>query len=163
MSQAREPEPSPERLVIRNATPADIDAVYAIAIAGKLESWTRDAYLCQTSAENTLFLVAEKGKICGFAVVGISRVAAEAEIQNIAVNPDCRRRGIASHLIAEIAERLAELRIEKLFLEVRASNFAAIRAYEKCGFEVIGRRPGFYSRPAEDALLMRKLLTSNGL
>jgi ribosomal-protein-alanine N-acetyltransferase len=165
MSKAREqPKSFSPDFLIRNATTADIDAVYEIAIAGRLESWSREAYLKYTARENSIFLVAElAGKICGFAVVGIFPSAKEAEIHNVAVAPDSRRQGIGSALLAEAERRLLENGIDNLFLEVRESNTAAISVYKNSGFEIIGRRPEFYKNPAEDAFVMRKSLQERKL
>lgn len=165
MSKAREQSKSlSSDFVIRNATAADIDAVYEIAIAGRLESWSRDAYLKYTARENSIFLVADlAGKICGFAVVGIFPAAKEAEIHNVAVAPGRRRQGIGSALLTEAERRLSENGIDHLFLEVRESNAAAISVYENSGFEIIGRRPRFYKNPAEDAFVMRKSLQDRKL
>jgi ribosomal-protein-alanine N-acetyltransferase len=73
---------------------------------------------------------------------------------NVAVDPDRRRRGIASHLL----ERLFELTLgderRGYTLEVRISNDAAIRLYEGLGFEARGLRRGYYTDNREDALIM---------
>ncbi|MEW6362070.1 MAG: ribosomal protein S18-alanine N-acetyltransferase [Acidobacteriota bacterium] len=163
MSRVREQSQYFDHAAIRRAVASDIDAVYAIAAAGKLESWSRGSYVNYTRRENAVFLVAETDKICGFVVAGVFPAAREAEIHNIAVAPEYRRRGIASQLLREISKFLAAGKIENLFLEVRESNIPAIKTYEKCGFEIIGRRPDFYADPPEDAFIMRKSLTCKTL
>ncbi len=78
--------------------------------------------------------------------------AAEAEVLNIAVDPAYRRRGVARLLLSGF---LAEFPGD-IFLEVRASNAAAIELYRRFGFVDAGLRRSYYHRPVEDAVVMRK-------
>ncbi|MGN1170141.1 MAG: GNAT family N-acetyltransferase, partial [Lachnospiraceae bacterium] len=75
---------------------------------------------------------------------------------NVAVHPDCRNRGIAGVMLAELLHRGSLMGIEAFTLEVRAGNGSAIRLYEKAGFVTEGIRKGFYDEPKEDALIMWK-------
>lgn len=75
----------------------------------------------------------------------------EREILNLAVAPDVRRQGVARRLWENERQRGAAT----WFLEVRASNQAAIDFYTRCGFSVCGRRPGYYHAPPEDGLVMK--------
>ncbi len=89
------------------------------------------------------------------AYAGMLTVLDEGQITNVATHPDHRRCGYAE---AALAALLAEARARDLAfvtLEVRESNVAAIRLYEKFGFETVGKRPRFYTRPTEAALLMQ--------
>ncbi len=85
---------------------------------------------------------------------GFSAVVDEGYITNIAVHPDHRRKGIAFSLTQSLIDKAKELDLSFLTLEVRESNLAAIKLYEKSGFEVVGKRKNFYSTPKEDAILM---------
>lgn len=67
--------------------------------------------------------------------------------------PPAARQGIAACLMQEVIRYAEEHDISRIVLEVRPSNEAAIALYEKFGFELDGRRPGFYDSPKEDALL----------
>ena len=84
--------------------------------------------------------------------------ADEGEIANLAVAPDAQRRGLGGRLLdgalAEAERRGARV----LYLEVRESNRAARALYGSRGFEEAGRRRGYYRRPVEDALLLRRLV-----
>lgn len=85
---------------------------------------------------------------------GFTVVLDEGYITNIAVHPDFRRKGIAHTLTESMKNEAQRLELSFLTLEVRESNLAAIRLYEKAGFRVVGKRKGFYSDPKEDAILM---------
>jgi ribosomal-protein-alanine N-acetyltransferase len=75
-------------------------------------------------------------------------------VMNVAVDPDYRRRGIASRLFERLFELTADDERRGYTLEVRVSNADAISLYEKLGFERRGVRPGYYTDNREDALIM---------
>ena len=84
-------------------------------------------------------------------------VAADAaEINNIAVFPEYRRRGAATALINGLVDACNERGVKKLSLDVRESNTAALCLYEKNGFFRVGKRRGYYTAPKEDAVLLDK-------
>ena len=78
----------------------------------------------------------------------------EGQITNVAVHPDCRRRGYGAAIVRTLLRHAKDARLESVSLEVRASNAAAIALYQQAGFYEAGRRKGFYSKPTEDALVM---------
>ena len=82
----------------------------------------------------------------------------EATLLRIAVHPDKKRKGIASFLIREIMILLKDKGVKKMFLEVGTSNHAARRLYRSFDFQLIGRRPEYYSGTREDALIMKAML-----
>jgi ribosomal-protein-alanine N-acetyltransferase len=85
----------------------------------------------------------------------VARVAAgELHINNVAVRDEFRGQGIGSALLSLVLRESARIGAERAFLEVRRGNLAAQALYHKCGFNLIGRRPGYYSDPLEDALIM---------
>lgn len=79
----------------------------------------------------------------------------EAEIYNIGVRPEMRRRGVGGALLETLFEIFARNDVGEVFLEVRARNLAAVQFYGSKGFAEQGRRAGFYKNPADDALIMR--------
>lgn len=96
----------------------------------------------------------ENGVVLGYA--GVTVVAGEGYIDNIAVRQEYRRQGIASELLG-VFLRFAEAQVLSfLTLEVRASNEAAKRLYMKHGFAQVGRRKNYYDDPQEDAILMTR-------
>ena len=131
------------------------DVVQAAALEAQIFSqpWSEQALLDALKLTHTVFLVAEeKGRVAGY--IGMYLSLEEAEITNVAVAPEFRRRGIGAALLTEIKREAAERGVTSLVLEVRVSNQNAIRLYEKHGFVLCGVRKGFYEQPREDALLM---------
>jgi len=80
------------------------------------------------------------------------------QIQNVAVHPRHRRRGLARHLLLRAIEDCRLGGVMAAQLEVRASNLSAQKRYETLGFRVVGERKKYYSRPREDAVLLQKRL-----
>ena len=101
------------------------------------------------------FIVAEdgEGNILGYA--GLHVVLDEGYIDNVAVEPDARRHGVASALL-DVFCRFGQANLAFLTLEVRASNAPAIALYEKHGFVRAGLRKNYYQAPREDAVIMTK-------
>ena len=101
------------------------------------------------------FIVAEdeEGNVLGY--VGLHVVVDEGYIDNIAVEPDARRHGVASALL-DVYCRFGGANLAFLTLEVRSSNAPAIALYEKHGFQRAGLRPGYYQHPREDAVIMTR-------
>ena len=106
-------------------------------------------------SENTFFLGAREGeRLVGS--VWVQTVLDEGYIGNVAVLPAYRRRGIADALLQGLDELAEERGLRFLTLEVRAGNRPARCLYEKNGYLPAGFRPGYYSAPKEDAVLMTK-------
>ena len=117
--------------------------------------WSENAISGELENPLSLWFVAVEGdKVLGY--VGSQSVMGEADMMNLAVDPEYRRRGIAEALVARLVDGLAHQQVYSLTLEVRASNEAAIKLYYKLGFTMTGRRPNYYSAPKEDALILRK-------
>ena len=99
------------------------------------------------------YMVAEAdGEVVGCA--GFTNICNEANIDNVVVAESHRNRGIARALLNELISRGEADGVETFTLEVRVSNAAAIRVYERLGFRSEGIRPRFYEKPVEDALIM---------
>ncbi len=139
---------------VRPATPADIPGILTIERASDSAAhWTEDAYtrLWSDSGISRTVLVAEASELAGFAVV--RQVAGEWELENIAVAADSRRHGIGSALIKAVLALVAVRQGFRLILEVRESNQAARRLYERHGLRATGLRHAYYQNPVEDAIL----------
>lgn len=85
-------------------------------------------------------------------------VMEEAELANIAVDPEERGRGVGAALLGHATERARKAGVGTLFLEVRTSNEAAASLYRSRGFHVVAVRREYYNSPKEDALVMLKSL-----
>jgi len=101
--------------------------------------------------EVSFFCAKRDGAFLGHA--GMMTVLDEAHVYNIAVSPSARRQGVGRALVGALMCECEKNGVEILMLEVRASNTAAIRLYESCGFEKVGERKNFYSYPREDGLM----------
>ena len=116
--------------------------------------WSRESFVWAKDNENAYFIIAEdEGKIVGYA--GLCFVLDEGDIANVATSPEHRRRGIAAALMSDILTFAKENGIMHLMLEVRESNAGAIALYEKIGFTKVAKRKNYYSKPTEDAEIMR--------
>lgn len=120
--------------------------------------WTEQMLRMQLEPDSHVFLTAEtEDGVVGY--VGMMYVLDEGYITNVAVRQDCRRRGIADALLAELERRARALMLRFLTLEVRESNAPAAALYAKHDYRVAGRRKNYYEKPTEDALLMTLTLT----
>ena len=112
--------------------------------------WSEESF---RTAQNTRFYVyLLEGEPLGY--VGIYSVLDEGYVTNVAVKKDHRKKGIGSALISELLENEKDLSF--ITLEVRKSNEAAIKLYEKFGFKLEGERKAFYSNPREDGLIFTR-------
>jgi ribosomal protein S18 acetylase RimI-like enzyme len=114
--------------------------------------WEASDYLdhdCVVAFQNA---PTDRGRIVGF-LLSRQNAPGEREILNLAVGPADRRRGVARKLLEM---ELARGR-NTWFLEVRASNAAALELYKDIGFEEVGMREGYYQDPGESAIVMRFL------
>ena len=156
---------------IRPMLSADLDAVLAIAAASpEAPAWqpgNYSAYLSppQPPLLRAAFVAVISGSIVGFAAASFLLDPPEtadpenrAELDSMAVDPALRHQGIGSALLSAVLAWAEEHGSRHLTLEVRASNLAAVRLYERHGFRPEGRRPYYYADPAEDALLLGKPL-----
>jgi [ribosomal protein S18]-alanine N-acetyltransferase len=96
----------------------------------------------------------EGDRLVGYLI--ISRYVDAWHVMNVAVDPEFRRKGIASALLERLFERTSDDERRGYTLEVRVSNAGAIRLYEQLGFEPRGIRRGYYTDNREDALIMWK-------
>ncbi len=139
----------------RSMTETDVAAVAALEKECFSMPWSERSIAAELNNPLSLWLVAVDGdNLAGY--VGSQSVMGEADMMNLAVAPLYRRQGVGEHLAKALVQRLRENAVSCLTLEVRASNDSAIHLYDKLGFVQVGRRPGYYSNPKEDALILRK-------
>lgn len=136
-------------------TAAHIAPIAALERVCFSDPWPEAAVESELTNPLSLWLVAvEDGRVAGY--VGSQSVLGEADMMNVAVSPEFRRRGVARAMLLALERRLAENAVHSLTLEVRASNEPAISLYHSLGYVQVGRRPNYYHKPREDALILRK-------
>ena len=119
------------------------------------DPWSVNSISSELKNSLSLWVVAvDSGKVAGY--VGSQSVLGWADMMNLAVDPDYRKQGVGRALICNLIERLKENKVTCLTLEVRVSNESAVSLYRSMGFLEVGRRPGYYHNPKEDALILRK-------
>lgn len=145
----------------------DLDDVLAIEQESFSEPWTRGMFeaelmgnpfgrflgaFCHSEMPPAKRLL---GYICYWVVFD------ELRLMNLAVQPDHRRQGIASHLVRHAVEEGITQGTTRALLEVRAGNRLAQKLYQTLGFQQYGRRRSYYTNPDEDAILMQLQLAEN--
>jgi ribosomal-protein-alanine N-acetyltransferase len=136
---------------IRRLTYADLPQVVAIERRAFPTPWSLAMFVLELSKPSGICLAATRaGRLVGYLVC--SRYDTVWHIMNVAVDPDRRRRGIASALLGALLDRVGS--DAQITLEVRRSNGGAIQLYERFGFRSAGVRPRYYADNGEDAVIM---------
>jgi ribosomal-protein-alanine N-acetyltransferase len=144
-------------LVIRPADESDIPDVIRIERASFADPWSAESFVSSLDLGRMRFLVAEEAgdsKLLGYVIALV--LSDEAEIADLAVATDARRRGIGGLLLDRMTELVMQQGVRWMYLEVRESNVAARALYESRSFIQVGRRKGYYRHPSEDALLLKR-------
>ena len=137
------------------AGPADLDGVLEIDAASFVNPTTREWYETELTRPDVCFIHVirtEDRPVAGYAAFW--RVLDEIHINNVAVHPDLRRRGLGRLLLAGTLDAAWRLGARRATLEVRRSNLPAIRLYQRAGFSEAGIRRQYYTQPVEDALVL---------
>jgi ribosomal-protein-alanine N-acetyltransferase len=136
---------------IRRLTYADLPQVVAIERRAFTTPWSLAMFVLELSKPSGVCLAAVvETELAGYIVC--SRYDTVWHVMNVAVDPDRRRRGIATALIAALLQRIGD--DAQVTLEVRRSNGGAIALYERFGFRSAGVRPRYYADNGEDAVIM---------
>src|SRR4051794_36976832 len=147
----------PVRVVIEPMRLDDLPAVHAIEQASFTAPWPPHAYRSELESNRLAhYLVARAGDAIA-AYGGVWLMVDEAHITTFAVHPAWRRQRIGERLLLAFLDIAIDQRAHEATLEVRLSNLAARRLYEKYGFRPVGLRPRYYSDDHEDALIMTTL------
>jgi [ribosomal protein S18]-alanine N-acetyltransferase len=144
----------PVKVLIEPMRLEDLEAVHRIELASFSSPWPPNAYQSELS-QNRLasYLVARvDGEIVAYG--GMWLMVDEAHITTFAVHPAWRRQRIGERLLLAFLDLAIARHAREATLEVRLSNIAARRLYEKYGFRPVGLRPRYYSDNGEDALIM---------
>jgi len=142
-----------DSISFRPMTEADLDAVLKIEYAAFSHPWTRGIFL-DGLGKYQIWLMFEGEQQVGHGVVQI--ILDEAHLLNITVKPENQGRGLGLALLEHLMSRAHAANARECFLEVRDSNTAAFRLYERYGFNEIGRRRDYYPAVGgrEDAVVM---------
>ena len=140
---------------VRAAGPADVPAVARLeAECLGVDAWSEGLVRegIHGSLPTVSYLVAEHdGVVVGHAVT--SAAGDIAELQRIAVDPDHRRTGVASALLAGAVDAASRTEADRMLLEVREDNVGALAFYARAGFVEIDRRPRYYADGATAVVL----------
>lgn len=144
------------RFEVRPMAASHVPAVARIEAEAFSDPWPASAFaeLLERSYARLQVALAADGTVWGYCV--LLRAADEGEIANIATDPSVRRQGVAGRLLDEALAAADAEGAESVYLEVRVSNEAARALYASRGFRQAGRRRGYYDKPAEDALVLRR-------
>ncbi len=135
----------------------DLSAIEEIERRSYPTPWSRSMFASELAKPSSICLGAfdrADGGLVGYLV--ISRYVDAWHVMNIAVTPSWRRRGVATTLLERLFELTAGRGRRGYTLEVRISNEAATKLYERLGFHARGVRRGYYTDNREDALIMWK-------
>lgn len=156
MAEVYEPS-NQQQLRIAPLELSDIDEVEALERKCFTSPWPRISFEISVFKPD---VDAQIGRLSGILVCYLITTIWENEllIANLAVHPEYRRQGLAATLLAGILERAKRSGVASAVLDVRESNWGAIRLYQSLGFRVSGKRPGYYTSPKEDSLVMKRSL-----
>jgi ribosomal-protein-alanine N-acetyltransferase len=149
----------PPDLTIRKMTLRDVDEVHALDQRSFSSPWSKKNFLFELEENDTarswvavLYPETDEEQIVGMIVCWL--IANEVHIATLAVDEEYRRQGIGSSLICVALNAMEAEGATTAMLEVRESNAAAQIIYRRFGFQLVGRRPGYYKDNGEDAILM---------
>lgn len=144
-------------LSIRNASLSDAPTLVALEhkcfTADRISLRSFKRFI--TEKRSDLLLVERDNKILGYFLLIYRRGTSLARLYSLAVDPDCRKQGIAEFLMLEAEKTAASRRCVLLRLEVRYDNTAAIRLYQKLNYQEFAVKHDFYEDHS-DAICMQK-------
>ena len=149
-------------IVIANVQERDLSSVAAIERAAFSDPWSEKSFRDALAHPSIYFAAARdaEGMVVGYVVAWF--VADEGQIANLAVTPEAWGSGIGRALLDAALREAALREAEHVYLEVRDSNERARGLYRSRGFEEVGRRRGYYRRPVEDAIVLRRRVEGAG-
>jgi len=142
----------------RLASKEDLDGVLAIEEASFNNPTTREWYEGELQRPEVCFIYVLRTpeyRVAAFCALWL--VVDQVHINNLAVLPELRGRGLGIQLLEAVIVEAAHLGATLLTLEVRASNQPALRLYARAGFERTGLRKNYYTNPIEDALILSRI------
>jgi len=151
-------------IIERLTLPGQLEGVLEIERASFNNPTTREWYERELARPGVCFLyVLRTPEVPVAAFCAFWYVADQAHINNLAVRPELRGRGLGSQMLEAVMVEVQRLGAGSLALEVRRSNVAAQRLYLRAGFHQEGTRQSYYTQPVEDALILVKRLQNSQL
>jgi ribosomal-protein-alanine N-acetyltransferase len=145
-------------MVVERLDPArDLDGLLEVDRLSFTNPWTRDMFeweLNNSDVSHLYVIRSDEGRVVGYCACWL--IFDELHINNVAVRPEMRRRGVARKLLTTVLREMKALGATRATLEVRASNEPAQRLYASFGFTPSGVRPRYYRNPDEDAVILWK-------
>lgn len=145
-----------DRFFIRRMRESDLSAVRAIEALSFSNPWSDNTFrgeIQNTAVSFPMVVVRRPGEtVVGYIVFW--QIRDDVQVNNVAVHPDCRGLGLGEALMRYAIDRTREAGAAFMTLEVRQSNAPALALYKKLGFEVMGVRKNYYTKPDEDAYVM---------
>ena len=146
------------KIIISNLTLDDIDDILNIEKELNIHILSKENIKKDLDSSHYNYFIAKyKNSIVGYSSFSF---VTDIEIESIVVKKDFQKLGIGNLLLNCIFNFAKTNNIENIFLEVRISNFPAISLYKKNGFEKLDIRKNYYSDTKEDAIILRKIITT---
>ncbi len=134
-----------------------IDRVHAMEVESYPDAWSRELFFPEiNNRAGKFFVFFIENSLIGYA--GFWFAGGEAHITKFTVAPAYRRQGLGTLFMNYLFEQVKKEHAEKIVLEVREANYPARCLYEKMGFQIIGKRIGYYTRTRENAIVMIRYL-----
>lgn len=132
----------------------DLESISRIELSAYPHPWTLGIFRDCIAAGYECWVLERSAELVGYGVLSVA--GGEAHVLNVCVAPTEQGHGHGRRILARLLDLARWHRAERVFLEVRPSNFHAVALYESIGFNEIGRRPNYYpaKRGREDALVM---------
>lgn len=140
--------------IVRPMQMEDLQAILEIERTSFSTPWSLQAFKAELKDnEYARYLCLElEGQVIGY--MGLWFILDEGHITNIAIAPNFRGQHWGEYLMRSMMGRMVEQGMERMTLEVRASNSPAQSLYKRLGFATAGVRKGYYADTQEDALIM---------
>ncbi len=144
-------------MIFRPMLEADLEKVVEIEKASMPSPWSKELFDEELNRNLAHYFVLEvEGKVAGY--MGYWEAPEEAHIINLAIGPSYRNKGLGLEMMNHCMEYARKRGAKLATLEVRQTNEAAQRLYDKCGFKIVAIRKKYYSDNQEDAVVMIKEL-----
>lgn len=149
-------------LEIKPLNPSQVPEILALDQICLGGLWTAEAYLREIDSPNSSLSVLRlwdnkseprsKSTVIGMACLW--SIVEEAHITLLGIHPDYRQQGLGRLLLFTLLQDAIARQLKWATLEVNENNLAAINLYQKYGFEIAGRRKGYYQPAGDDALVL---------